>query len=144
TVEQVHLCDAAPYLELDAADEKNGEGATIPLRSDIAGELGSWLTGKLIVIQEAAQESGEAIPERLPPATKLFDVPDKLCKIMDRDLKAAGIPKKDDRGRTLDVHALRHTFGTMMSQAGISPRVAQAAMRHSKLDLTMNVYTDPR
>jgi len=26
---------------------------------------------------------------------------------------------------------------------GSSPRMAQAAMRHSSLDLTMNVYTDP-
>jgi integrase len=49
----------------------------------------------------------------------------------------------DQRGRTLDVHALRHTFGTHLSLAGVSPRVAQAAMRHSSLDLTMNIYTDP-
>jgi hypothetical protein len=25
----------------------------------------------------------------------------------------------------------------------VAPRTAQAAMRHSSLDLTMNVYTDP-
>ena len=61
-----------------------------------------------------------------------------------RDLKAAGIAKIDDRGRTIDVHALRHTFGTLLSAAGVAPRVAQAAMRHSSIDLTMNVYTDPR
>ena len=67
-----------------------------------------------------------------------------FCKILNRDLNAAGIPKSDDRGRTIDVHALRHTFGTMLSMAGVSPRVAQAAMRHSSIDLTMNVYTDPR
>ncbi|MDA0810008.1 MAG: tyrosine-type recombinase/integrase, partial [Planctomycetota bacterium] len=44
----------------------------------------------------------------------------------------------------MDVHALRHTFGTMLSQYGATPRTAQSAMRHSKIDLTMNVYTDPR
>ena len=44
----------------------------------------------------------------------------------------------------MDVHALRHTFGTMLSMAGVAPRVAQAAMRHSSIDMTMNVYTDPR
>ncbi len=32
----------------------------------------------------------------------------------------------------------------MLSMAGVAPRVAQAAMRHSSIDLTMNVYTDPR
>jgi integrase len=41
------------------------------------------------------------------------------------------------------VHALRHTFGTHLSKAGVPPRVAQAAMRHSSLNLTMNIYTDP-
>ena len=56
----------------------------------------------------------------------------------------AGIPKRDDRDRTVDVHALRHTFGTHLSKGGVAPRTAQAAMRHSKIDLTMNVYTDPR
>ena len=71
-------------------------------------------------------------------------MPHKLCKILNRDLRLAGIPKRDDRGRTLDVHALRHTFGTLLSKGGVAPRTAQAAMRHSKIDLTMNVYTDPK
>ena len=77
------------------------------------------------------------------PDTPLFDVPHKLCTILNRDLRLAGIAKRDDRGGTLDVHALRHTFGTLLSKGGVAPRTAQAAMRHSKLDLTMNVYTDP-
>ncbi len=86
----------------------------------------------------------------------MFDVPDKLCKILARDLVAAGLARRtevngkyridkcDDRGRTIDVHALRHTFGTFMSKGGVAPRTAQAAMRHGKIDLTMNLYTDPR
>ncbi len=64
--------------------------------------------------------------------------------ILNRDLKMAGIPKRDERGKTSDVHALRHTFGTLMSKGGVSPRTAQAAMRHSDIKLTMNVYTDPK
>jgi Phage integrase family len=44
----------------------------------------------------------------------------------------------------LHVHALRHTFGTLLSKGGIAPRTAQAAMRHSDIKLTMNVYTDPK
>jgi len=54
------------------------------------------------------------------------------------------IDKRDERGRTIDVHALCHTFDTLLSKGGVSPRTAQAAMRHSKIDLTMNVYTDPK
>jgi len=80
----------------------------------------------------------------LKPDEPLFDVSAALVKILDRDLNAAGIPKRDDRGRTLDVHALRTTFGTHLSKAGVSLRTAQAAMRHSTPTLTANIYTDPR
>jgi integrase len=73
----------------------------------------------------------------------LFTVPQDLVKVFDRDLASAGIPKRDERGRTVDVHTLRHTFGTHLSKNGVAPRTAQAAMRHSSLDVTMNVYTDP-
>lgn len=59
-------------------------------------------------------------------------------------VRVAGIPKRDDRGRVLDIHALRHTFRTHLSKGGVAPRVAQAAMRHSKLELTMHTYTDSR
>ena len=65
-------------------------------------------------------------------------------RILDRDLAAAGIPKIDERGRSVDVHAMRHTFATMLSTSGVSPRVAQEAMRHSTMELTMKVYTDPK
>ena len=74
----------------------------------------------------------------------LFVVAESLGKILDRDLLAAGIAKRDERGRTVDVHALRHSFGTLLSKGGVTPRTAQAAMRHSNIDLTMNVYTDPK
>ena len=73
-----------------------------------------------------------------------FTVPPGLVRIRDHDLKLAGIPKKDSRGWTVDVHALRHTFGTLLSKDNVAPRTAQDAMQHSSLDLTMNVYTDPK
>ncbi len=61
----------------------------------------------------------------------------------DADIQAAGIPKTDQRSRVVDIHALRHTFGTHLSAAGVHPRTAMAAMRHSRIELTMNLYTDP-
>ena len=91
----------------------------------------------------AALESGQALPLRLPLDEHLFVIPRDVVRIFGRDLLAGGIPNDDERGRTLDVHALRHTFGTHLSLNGVAPRVAQAAMRHSSIQLTMNVYTDP-
>lgn len=40
--------------------------------------------------------------------TSVFKVPTGMMRILDRDLKLARIPKRDERGLTLDVHALRH------------------------------------
>ena len=74
----------------------------------------------------------------------LFAVPDALGKILDRDLVTAGIPKRDECGRTIDVHALRHSFGTLLSKGGVALRTAQAAMRHASIDMTMGTYTDPK
>jgi integrase len=144
TVAHLRLDDAVPHAILDAADEKNREGSEIPIRDDLAGDLREWLADRLRRLQSEARSNDGPIPARLPPDAPLFTVPAGLIRILDRDLARAGIPKMDERGRTLDVHALRHTFGTLMSKGGVAPRTAQAAMRHSKIDLTMNVYTDPR
>jgi integrase len=144
TVGQLYLDGPVCYAALDAADEKNGEGSDIPLRDDLADDLRAWLADKLDRLQQAALTDGSPIPARLPPDAPVFAVPSQLCKILDRDLQLAGIAKRDDRGRTLDVHALRTTFGTLLSKGGVMPRTAQAAMRHSKIELTMGVYTDPK
>ncbi len=144
TVGQIELDSPRPYAELLAKDEKAGRGAKIPLRSDLVAELREYLASELAVLQARARKAVEAVPMRLPARTPLFSVPRDFIKIFDRDLAAASISKRDDRDRTVDLHALRHTFGTHLSKAGVAPRTAQAAMRHSSLDLTMNVYTDPR
>ena len=44
----------------------------------------------------------------------------------------------------MDLHALRTTFGTLLSKGGISPRTTQEAMRHSDITLTLGIYTDPK
>jgi len=66
-----------------------------------------------------------------------------LIRIFDRDLVLSGLAhiekrngkdiiiKTDERGRTIDIHALRHTFGTHLFMAGVPLRTTQAAMRHS-------------
>jgi integrase len=144
TVAQTRLSGPMPQFELNAADEKNREGNGVLIREDLAADLEHWLVDKLWALQAEARRQGEPIPGRLPSETRVFDVPAALVKILDRDLKAAGISKRDERGRTLDVHALRTTFGTLLSRGGVSLRTTQAAMRHSDPSLTANVYTDPK
>jgi len=145
TVGQLDLDAEQPYAALNAADEKNRHGSDIPLRADLAADLRAFLSDRLKTLQDAARlRIGEPVPMRLPPSAPVFNVPAGLVRILDRDLKAAGIPKRDERGRTVDVHAMRHTFGTHLSKGGVALRTAQAAMRHSTPVLTANVYTDPK
>jgi integrase len=94
TVAHLRLDDAVPYLTLDAADEKNREGNDIPLRDDLAVDLRDWLAEKLRGLQAEARQAGASIPARLPPDTRLFDVPARLVKILDRDLVFAGIARR--------------------------------------------------
>ena len=60
------VLDADPaYLILEAADEKNREGSTIPLRADLAADLRQWLAEKA---KEAAREAPavQFVSKRLP------------------------------------------------------------------------------
>ena len=129
------LHQAQPYLQLEAKNEKNRAGNKIPITPDLAVELKAWNKEKRVASDLSKKDFGDQ---------PLFNIPTGLLRILNRDLKAAGIPKVDENGYSVDVHALRHTFGTMLSVAEVAPRVAQQAMRHSKMELTMNVYTDPR
>jgi len=142
TVGQLHLEVAYPFADLAPEDEKNREGSRIPLRRDLADELSAWISDKATI--GAGSIAGAERRDGIMSNKLLFNVPAGLLRILDRDLAAAGIPKRDERGRTVDVHAMRHSFGTLLSKGGVAPRTAQAAMRHSSIDLTMNTYTDPK
>jgi integrase len=144
TVGQLDLDGPRPCLLLHAADEKNRQGSCIQLRSDLAADLRQWIDDKRTWPRNESGTSDGPLPLKLSADTPLFTVPAGLVRILDHDLKAAGIAKRDDRGWTVDVRALRHSFGTLLSKGGVAPRTAQAAMRHSSIDLTMNVYTDPQ
>ncbi len=48
---------------------------------------------------------------------------------------------RDAAGRVVDLHALRHTFGTRLGATpGIDPKSVQTLMRHSTPNLTFSVY----
>lgn len=61
--------------------------------------------------------------------------------MMRADLEVANVPTRDESGRIVDFHALRHTFITNLATAGVHPKVAQSLARHSTITLTMDRYT---
>lgn len=40
----------------------------------------------------------------------------------------------------IDLHSLRHTFGTRCAEAGMPPKVLQEIMGHTDISITMNTY----
>lgn len=112
------------FVQLRAETTKANRADALPLIADLAKEL------------SAAR--GPA-----PDSARVFSRVPRI-KEHRKWLAAAKIPYTDDSGRRVDIHALRHTYGTLLSKAGVSPREAMSLMRHTDLRLTMNVYTDPK
>jgi integrase len=119
--DDVRLAAVRPYLLVRASVSKNHKTATMFLRDDTVKALRSMSTG---------DATGLVFPTM--PTPELFR----------DDLEAAGIDPKDAQGRIVDFHALRHSFITGLSRAGVTPRVAMELARHSEMGLTMRVYTD--
>jgi hypothetical protein len=113
-----------------AAYSKHRRDDTLPLRPETAAALAEYLARKL-------------------PNVAAFPMPatDKGALMLREDLAATGgegmdpIPAKDDQGRVVDFHALRHTFVTNLCNGGVHPKTAQALARHSTITLTMDRYT---
>ena len=111
-------------VEIQAQDEKKGEGSFQPLRPETAAEMQHYLSNKL-------------------PGAKVFEglTSDHTADMMREDLEAAGIDYIDAGGQVFDFHALRGQYGTLLAHAGVHPKTAQKLMRHSDINLTMNLYT---
>lgn len=117
--------EKTPCIALRAATTKARRADTIPLRPDVADELRA------------------ARPADALATGPVFPTVPRMPRFL-KDLEAAGIAPTDDRGRHVDFHGLRVSYGTMLAAAGVVPRVAMELMRHTDLRLTMGVYTDPR
>jgi integrase len=112
-------------VTVEAKNSKRRRKDKLPLRKDMASELQVYFANKLSGVQA-------------------FRVPYRTADMLKIDLEAAGIPYVDESGRYADFHSLRHATGTLLAASGVQPKVAQTIMRHSTIDLTMNVYAHPQ
>jgi integrase len=115
---------AKPCIRVRSSTTKNKRAAVLPLLHPLPEAL-------------------RAFRDAQPIATgKVFRRGVPTTKMLVRDLAAAGIPEYDELGRRIDFHALRHTFSSLLANAGVAQRVAMELMRHSDPRLTANTYTD--
>ena len=120
----VHLDTTQPFITVRASVAKNHLQAMQPLTSDAVDALREL-------------QSAEAKPH-----DRVFAGGIPRMKQFKKDLEAAQIPFVDSRGERADFHALRKTFGTMLTLAGIGQRTVMELMRHSDPRLTVKTYTD--
>ena len=145
TVGSFSLDGSEPAVKIAAENTKNRREALQPFRPALADDLRQHFRGKL-------------------PTAPAFKMPGKydVARVLRQDLEAARkkwieeapnpnekkkreescfLAYRDGAGRVHDFHALRHTFGTLLKQAGVHPKDAQLLMRHSTITLTMDRYT---
>lgn len=129
-------------LTLRGAFAKNRQDAILPLPEQIVNDLKTLTAGK-------------------HPDAPLFKLTDKTANLIKSDLNGAKkfyaslghTPAektqrmKDDflaietADGEIDFHSLRHTFGSMLAEAGVHPKTAQTLMRHSTITLTLDRYS---
>ena len=112
-----------PMIQVPALDVKARRVESVPIRSDLLPLLAARMEGKA-------------------PDDPVFFVPRDLVKRFDQDCKRAGIPKRDARGYTVDVHSLRTTLGTAFAANGVPISIAMRGLRHSTSKLIESMYVD--
>lgn len=123
TPESFRLGAKPPTIVCEAGYTKNGQLAEQPIPDSLASVLRPWLATKR-------------------PLHPVFDRMTAWTALMLRlDLERCGIPFKDDSGRVVDLHALRHTYITALGKVGLPIKVHQTLARHSDPKLTLNVYS---
>ena len=157
--EMAALLDSAPwermvfYRVLAVSAMRVGAATSVPAawfmaeadepRIDIPQEMSkTWrgyspaldpLTAKLVRIYKASRDD-------FSPSLPLF-APVRNDR-MRRDVVAAGIQLKDDRGRAFGFNSFRRFTATELDRQGFNASIAQAQLGHSNVSTTLTYYTD--
>jgi len=136
-----------PTLTVQAANSKRRRVDVIPLRADFAQFLRGWIEGRRHLDPDAplleirGKHTAEMLRKDLARARdEWIDEATTSAETALRK-KSSFLTYVNAEGRVVDFHALRQTFITNLSLAGVSPKMAQSLARHSDINLTMNVYT---
>ena len=131
-------------LHVRAETFKGQRQRTIPLRQDLLGILRRL---RLEVPQRMHKAARECAERRLAQARRAVGTAerlvfcnggggpwgDNLSRRLDPCLAAAGLPQR------IDVHTLRHTFGSHLVRAGVDVKTVQELMGHSSAMVTLDI-----
>ena len=126
TAASLQLEVSPPTVTVQAGYSKRRRMDVLPLPADILELARDWLKAK-------------SPTEKLWPGDWAENR--YAGKMLQVDLKAAGIPYQDASGLFADFHALRHTYITNLARNGVPLATAQKLARHSTPVLTALRYT---
>ena len=133
---------------------KNGREETLPLTPGLLQALRSWRathpgleTASVVKISDRLLRCfnddlvAAGIAKRVPVDSNGNLIPFDRNGVLRETPVKWKIDKRDAAGRVLDLHALRHTFGTRLGRMpGVDPKSVQTLMRHSDPRLTFGIY----
>jgi integrase len=126
-------------LVLRAENTKSKKRRVLPLREQLAVVLkGLRVTQERILGRVPAPSEPVFLS---PEAVKWMKATNNAMRLFRRVLKRAEIPRLDIEGRKIDIHSLRHTFGSRLARNGVGLVQVQRLMGHSDPKLTAQVYT---
>jgi integrase len=120
TRESFRLDGGEPVVIVRASSAKNRKPAVQPIPGFLVGELRDWLEG-------------------LPHDVPVLPLRHETAKAIRDDLTRAGVPYRTDEG-TVDFHALRSYYTSMLVRSGASISEVRALCRHAKPETTLKHY----
>ena len=139
------LDDDPPTVTVAAAYSKHRREDILPLGSSLAADLLGYFHNILPTVQAFRMPSSTNLARMLRgdlEAARKEWIGQAGTEKERRDRKKSSfLAYRDDAGRVLDFHALRHTFISNLVRGGVHPKVAQQLARHSTITLTMDRYS---
>ncbi len=126
-------------LTLRAETTKTETARVIPLDPILLAEL---LTLPAVYAAFLGKRPGPGSPIFLSPEGKSWSKGQRnFYRHLRNVFVRAGIPHRDEAGRVVHVHALRHTFATRLARAGIELATAMRLTGHRTAQMLVAVYT---
>ena len=137
-----HLDIEQGGLRLDSAWTKNRQDGFQPLPRQLLSALDEFAhsgEARRLYARAYQRTTARQRPPRIPCSLSRRT----HARMLDTDLRAAGIPKYTPEGK-VDFHALRVAYVTFIFEGGATPPEARELARHRHPELTLGVYARTR
>ncbi len=130
-------------VKVEAQHSKNRKPALLPVKAALMDKLKRHLSGKLPMAAAFAvpQSAAKMLKKDMEKARKAWTEAVKDNPKEHRRRGGSDFLKVETYQGKADFHCLRHTFGTLLAENGVHPKVAMDLMRHSDINLTLSLYT---